>query len=375
MLLVFLGILILYLSVYNECENEFFYNLNDGGYLMRIVPKTYLESALRFDNPVDVSRTLQFIYWQCFAKRTGAAGMRDWLNQEFPNRFDRSASGVRVAGKRQPSQEEALYASLERLEAIESLSAALTSCGAGLVVGGSLSYGPFYCVRSGEDPSDVDVIVTIDADTRKQWELALHCIADALFPLFRCSDTRLLRERIGHFDNHLSSNAADILSQKLRVDGGNFEISIHFFSETFFDEVFGRGFLRRVTNNADCAVTVRDFRADAFASSCLRQRSFSGRPIYYLVTERQKVEGGAIIRLPAYLFRHRIFYPGIYSNVVSPGFHVWSDPRGNTRKAVDTFREAFMNRWLSEKRVNGETCLACASHVRYPLFRPLFEVC
>lgn len=73
-----------------------------------------------------------------------------------------------------PNFSESLLATLERFQVLEETEEVFLNIVDGIIVGGSLAYGPFYNVRAGEDKtvsSDIDMIMIIGDDflDEKAW--------------------------------------------------------------------------------------------------------------------------------------------------------------------------------------------------------------
>ena len=91
----------------------------------------------------------------------------------------------------------------------------------------------------------------------------------------------------------------------------------------------------------------------------------------YDVPEPERTKSGFINTLPGYVVREGTLYPGVYQNVVSPGFDVWYDREGDITKTVQNFDRLLHERLKSEQLRNPRAAFE-QSHLRHPLFSPHF---
>lgn len=85
----------------------------------------------------------------------------DWVDNSALPAYFSIPRGV-IFDKQQPLLWEAIYETVKRLRFIERFSAQLPEEVAGIICGGSMSYGRFYNIRGGKDPSDIDMFVIVD---------------------------------------------------------------------------------------------------------------------------------------------------------------------------------------------------------------------
>lgn len=285
---------------------------------------------------------------------------------KLPN-FLKTGKGAEL-GKRKPSFIESVNGTLERFYIIEKLKDILKDLADSVIVGGSMSYGPFFNIRKLLDEtgsSDVDLIVILDEDK----------LDDSLWDKLQKSDVvsdaekKIFFERIGTFQDLFRKGEADIFSQKFHAQDTDFDLSIHFFTPSVFDKMVGKDFEDDLSTNKDTVSLLRDYKANEFPYQVCAQQNFLGEQYEYKVPTQQRVDGGVIMELPAYIIQNQHFYPGIYQNLISPCFSVSYDRTGDTTKKVIKF-STVMEKRLKEE--HGEQPLAklLKSHIRHKIFSP-----
>lgn len=121
--------------------------------------------------------------------------------------------------------------------------------------------------------------------------------------------------------------------------------------------------------NQDKVLVLKDYRAKEFSHKVCAQQNYLGEQYKYEVPQQQSVDGGLVVELPAYIIHGQHFYPGIYQNLISPGFSVVYDKTGDTTERVRKFRDVMGER-LKEERLDQTDAQLLKSHIRYRIFSP-----
>lgn len=286
----------------------------------------------------------------------------------FPNFL--SVPQPTALDKRQPSFLECTEATLERYQVLEKIEQAFIPPIEGIIVGGSMSYGPFYNIRKNLDntgSSDIDVIMIMSSENFSIDENSL-----AASGLFYPEDITLFLERIPNFKKLYERGEAEIMSQKFRIINTDFDVSLHFFTKRSFAKMLGPTVEDNITEHPDEIFTIKDYKAKPFTHPICLQRGFDNSPHRYEVpTQTPTEDGGVITLLPNYATAGGKFYPGIYQNLVSPRFKVFADTTGETTAVTKNFKE-IMSRQLERERQKfaDEPKSLLQSHIRFAIFPP-----
>ena len=280
--------------------------------------------------------------------------------------FLKTQNGVSL-GKRKPSFVESVDATMERFYKIEDLKNLLRDLADGIIIGGSMSYGPFFNIRKALDETgsaDVDLIVILPEDKLdvSWWKKFQES------DLFDDTARRVFFDRMNVFGALLQGGEVDIFSQKFHVRNTDFDISIHFFPPRVFDSMVGKQFQNDLLSDQDTIVVLNDFKAKEFPHAVCAQQNFLGEQYAFDVPAQRSVDGGVITELPSYIIQNHHFYPGIYQNLISPCFSVCYD-RGGTMDRVTKFKSIMGKRAEQEKGACPEAQLL-KSHIRHKIFSP-----
>ncbi len=272
-----------------------------------------------------------------------------------------------IDSKRMPTFAESLTATLERFKTLEDVENAFEGIVDVIITGGSLSYGPFYNVRSSKyeikESSDIDLIMVINDKffdlENNEWKTLEKS------GVFSDDQLRLLKERLDCFRNN---HQADILSQKFSItkNGDSFDISIHFFTKYSFDQMSGTRFLQDTEYNPGNVTKVfRDYREKPFSYTHCVLNSTSDLPEFkFPITYSERVEGGYVVELPLYVFEEGNFYPGIYQNVILPRCNITFERGADFSENITNFKNRI-------KMLVKEGILQ--SHARRKIFGPMLE--
>ncbi len=296
----------------------------------------------------------------------------DDILQEF-NDIIKSAlevEGKIILGKRTPSFIESVDGTLERFSKLLELRDILQDSVEAIIVGGSLSYGPFFNIRKSLDKtgsSDIDMIIVLTEQDLQN----LHENFSQL-NIFEKKDIEEFLQRIEIFFKLQRNNQADLLSQKFPVKGCDFEISIHFFLPNIFEKMIGQQFEEDLDKGQDRIFVLHDYRIKPFSHKVCAQQNFLAQQFVYQVPEQKPVEQGFITELPGYIIHSQNLYPGIYQNLISPRFSVFYDREGNVQQQVEGFSKVLHREFKRLRQENSEAELL-KSHIRYKIFPPILK--
>jgi hypothetical protein len=268
--------------------------------------------------------------------------------------------------KKQPSVIESIQETLERFEMMEQLESVFEKPCKGIIVGGSLSYGPFYNVRAEKKDSgssDIDAIFVLDQNsTDDDWEDFLRC------PHFSEVDKqRFISRKNIFFESLLPNDEATILSQKFRLREKDYDISIHFFTDEALDDMLSND-IAKETDGDDRVVVLKDYKSKSLPHAVCSQTNFDGTPYDYIVPEQKSIDKGVITEIPAYIISNHKFHPGIYQNLVLPTFSVFHDRDGEITDKTLAFRENVETYIKNTYGEEGMEERMLKSHIRNKIF-------
>ncbi|MFA6918875.1 MAG: hypothetical protein WC244_02040 [Patescibacteria group bacterium] len=269
-------------------------------------------------------------------------------------------------GKRQPDMIESIQGTLDRFARMEQLEVIFEKPCKGIIVGGSLSYGPFYNIRTrhgDNESSDIDAIFVLDPDSiDKDWGRFMHC-SD-----FSESDKqKFIARKDIFFQSLLPNGEAAILSQKFPLKGADYEISTHFFTEETFDSMLNINIAEKIEGD-NRVVVFKDYKSKPFPYNVCAQTNFEGTSYNYTVPVQRKIDEGVITELPAYIINNHKFYPGIYQNLILPAFSVFYDRNGEITNKISIFKndiKTYIKNKYEEKDIEERIL---KSHIRNKIF-------
>ncbi len=272
--------------------------------------------------------------------------------------------GPVLCGKKQPSFIDSIAPTFERYEVMEFLSKKFSASKA-IIIGGSMSYGPFYSVRGNPDTgevSDIDGLVIID-DTFFDFEEKNNTDE-----IFSSEEIESFTKRLKIFKRLLSEGKADILSQRFSVKGKDFTVSLHFFPISIFTDITAGSIVRALSDGQDKEYLIKDFRTDPFTHPCLAQNSFIATRHESLVTG-YAINEGYISYMPGYTVSKGILFPGAYHTVIYPAFLIFYDKDGAVTQCVKKF-ESFLYEEVQKQRQKYPFASYNKGHNRYDIFAP-----
>lgn len=279
-----------------------------------------------------------------------------------------SRPGQVVCGKRQPSFIESIIPTLERFRVMECLPEVFGDGIDSIIVGGSMSYVPFFGIRENpknKDFSDIDTLIVINDDFFKKtsWK---KFMSDNFFPL---TEKQLFLSRIKIFQELHRDNIADVFSQRFSIIGKPFTISNHFVTRSVFERMVYSDLKESLHTKRDMQYTMRDFRIDPFRHPCHARHTFDGERFESQIDGRNVRSGGFVSDMPGYIISNEKLYPGVYQTVISPALLVFYDRTGETKKLVKKF-ENILYKEVRRIRKNSPSATYAKAHNRYDIFPP-----
>ena len=271
--------------------------------------------------------------------------------------------------KRQPSFFESIEGTLERFTYIEKLPEIFRKKVEGIIVGGSMSYGPFFNIRQNLDStgsSDIDAIFVVKGDffNNDEWELFDQS------DLFVESDKAMFHERRKKFSEFYLSDQVDVFSQRFDVPNHDFNMSTHFFTYDRFQNMCGGDFIDDLNATGNKVKTLRDYKAKRFEHATCNQLNFFGEVFPYTVPDQVQVSKGFVAEIPSYVIQDGKLYPGLYQNLISPEFLVFYDNTGAINEMVEIFRDSIGDRITRESHMHSQKGSLKRSHFRNQFFAP-----
>jgi hypothetical protein len=291
------------------------------------------------------------------------------LQNSFPGLCE---PGAVKLGKKQPSLLESIDATIRRIDFLCRYVRKLDYPYLSVISGGSMSYGRFYNVRDGEDPSDLDLIIVYDQDETDALDAKQIMPCEVGFSL---EDIKLLQERIGVFLEMHKNGHVDVLSQKADIEKEGFSVSIHLMSAATLENMLVVAPHIDLRNGKDTVKQVRDYKPAPFKHQDVLLHNFLGEPNMFNVNE-QKVRNGVLLdevvtQIPSHAIVDGLFIPGLYHNLISPRYEMMEAFSARECVAAATLFWNLMRRLEKVyRRTYGEKASALRSHIRYEIFNP-----
>jgi hypothetical protein len=276
--------------------------------------------------------------------------------------------GPVICGKRQPSFVESIVPTIERFQVMERLPEVFCEVVDSIIVGGSMSYIPFFGIRENKknkDFSDIDTLIVINKNFFKKssWNKFMR---DDLFPT---AEKKKFLNRIKIFQKLLHNNSAEVFSQRFSICGQSFTVSNHFVTPSVFRRMVYFDLKKSLQTKKDEHYIMRDFRTNIFTHPCHARHTFNGERLESVIDGYKIVPEGFISYMPGYIVSNGKFYPGVYQTVISPGFLVFYDRTGETKKLVNFFKKILYRETKSAQKKFPFASYARA-HNRYDIFPP-----
>ncbi|KKS41654.1 MAG: hypothetical protein UV61_C0006G0006 [Candidatus Gottesmanbacteria bacterium GW2011_GWB1_43_11] len=278
---------------------------------------------------------------------SGISEASNIMEEDFPEPLKKN--GHTLFGKLQPSLGEAIRETAKRLLFFEKLVKNLPPSVTGVILGGSISYGPFYNIRGEPDPSDLDIFFIV-AQEFFQEDHGQHLIGeDKGFCRSACDDFAL-RSRV--FQKLCAEGKADMISLKSSID--DYLASIKIFPKGTFIREFDTELGDIIFGDKDAVAIVRDYKQGPYSSTYLNmvfpRYNFLHEPCEFRLTEEYPQEGGAIVNLPATIISNGHLYTGQHHNHIIPNFNVEYDADGSITASIDHFKKHLKQRFEIERK-------------------------
>lgn len=276
--------------------------------------------------------------------------------------------GPIICGRRQPSFLASVIPTLERFQVMERLSGVFDSGIDAIIIGGSMSYIPFFGIRENaenKDFSDIDTLIIINDNffNKSFWKKFINC------DLFPVDEKEKFVSRIKIFQKLNRDSIVDIFSQRFSIIGKSFTVSNHFITKLVFKRMVCTDLKKSLQSRMDMQYIMRDFRVNAFRHPCHARHTFDGQRFESIIDGYELKQGGFISNMPGYIFSNGKFYPGVYHTVISPAFLVFYDRTGSATKLVKEFENIFYKEVKSTRKKSPWATYAKA-HNRYDVFPP-----
>lgn len=255
--------------------------------------------------------------------------------------------GDTIMGKEQPTLVEAVTETAKRLLFVDRLATNLPPSVMGIIVGGSLAYGPFYNLRGTPDASDLDVFYVVSQDFFVGDD-PKKAISEQRGFTPESSEDFARRARI--FPSLQAEDRASLLSVKSPVD--DYLASIKVIPVDTFVEEFDTGLKAVIEDGADVALGIKDYKQGPYFASVYNQFSFLHEPYYFHMDEEYPSEGGAITNLPCIIMVDGHMHTGQHHNHLIPRAQIEYDRDGSTTKAMKQFRKHIYGRLQHEREVS-----------------------
>lgn len=274
-----------------------------------------------------------------------------------------------LCGKKQPALIDSIDPTFDRFEVLEELPDIFGDAVDAIILGGSMSYVPFFGVRSdhtNNDFSDIDLIF-IQSDSffnKVSWDNFRN--AKTLYS----DDKEIFLKRVNEYKRLFSDGRADIISQRFKIKGRKYTISIHFFPKTFFKKLVNGELSKKLKTMDECNYPVRNYRVDAFYHPCQARLSFDGSRIESGIwPESFDVKYGHIVSTSGFTIKNKKLYPGPFLTVVLPALQVF---HAKSVFAIGCLKklEKLINEQVSLFSVEDKNTSYAKAHHRYYLFCP-----
>lgn len=265
-----------------------------------------------------------------------------------------------LPSKRQPSILESIDATIDRLEVVNEFENIFEDAASTMIYGGSMKYGPFFNVRHGNDPSDIDAIIV--AKKKNLGELNWLGVMEA--GLFENQDKVTFMARTALQSQMIKDGAIDIMSQRFEIKNSGYTMSTHIVPEDFLEDMYPH--VMNQADDLDRHKYVRDFKERPFERVHVSNYNMS-RGLHEIPVSSNPTLGGYVALNPAYSIISGRYIPGMYQNLVIP------DPKfafGENSDAGHHFRNfaAFVaEREELEREIDPESSLL-NTDPRKPIF-------
>jgi len=309
---------------------------------------------------------------------------RHFYFDERPRRFDFYKPDA--SGRIRPTPFESSVETCRRLRDLQAIRDACKQTGAGIILGGSMSYGKFLNVSGAESAkggSDIDLVVTVEEASQ------LLDVTEALSKVHGISVTDLetMNARIREYQK-LQQTLIDpcSFSQKVSIWRDQtdpwlskyairpaYKISLHCFTREGFDQLLvGDLTILSREGAKERTRVLNDYRQDIPNLRLDHQRSLAGTDLF-LKRPFVEVPDGYLTESRAFVIdTHGRYHPGMFQNLVLPQFELVSENASHSlRNQLDLFRWKIVERLRKERQARPYELLRLSlSHTRSSVFAP-----
>ncbi|MEK7092318.1 MAG: hypothetical protein AAB907_01700 [Patescibacteria group bacterium] len=272
-----------------------------------------------------------------------------------------------ILGRRQPSLGEAVEETVKRLKFLEKFSAGLPQEVVGEICGGSMSYGRFYNVRGGDNPSDIDIILVVDPSFFSFEEIPERIVDSSLG--FQSEEGSLFVQRCLNFQNLYAIGEAQMLSQKFSIEDYALSLKVIPLPNFLWEfKVVPEGL---VSQRANRAVSIMDYKPAPYSDKNSPRKSFFADTYVFHAKEKILPNGEAITEVPVAVFKDGVLYTGDHHNHLLPKFEVYADESGVVSRVVQNFEITLRKEFDTESAVshNGRRADLVNSMDRLPFLQ------
>lgn len=270
--------------------------------------------------------------------------IENWVeHSSLPEYFyrDRGVNG----DKELPPLQEAIGETVKRLRFLEAFTSHMPKEVTGVICGGSMSYGRFYNIRGGEDPSDIDLFVIVDNAFFSSQEAQRALIDEANG--FAPSQTDEFVKRCRRFNDLYQSEVAQYMYHKIPL--GNVLVSFKVISSEQFRWEFFDTIEELISDKNDRVVYIRGYSHGPGSNILSRWRNFSGQVITVPNKEEIIDNGEAIYSIPACIYHDGHLYTGDHHNHMFPLFSILYDRDGSIDRVVNEYKRLLLEEVAMER--------------------------
>ena len=269
---------------------------------------------------------------------------------------------IGIADRPQPSLRESFDATLKRFELIENVEKLIKKDVRGMIIGGSMSYGPFFNVRERYTPSDIGLIIVVDdrflADRRS--------ILNAQLIMSESDHFDLMNRREKFYDLY-QNDLADIFSQRFWSKNKDFIVNMHFFPHEAFKRTYVTELENALQTEDDYIGTLRSYRTFDLKHETKAFNALDGSG-FSLVPRKKEIDMEWIINTPTFAMNSRKLHLAFYYRLIFPGFSCFYD-NFDIGSDMTRFHSLLNSRMRQEGKGLFRSTLS-GVHPRTPIFSP-----
>ncbi len=201
----------------------------------------------------------------------------------------------------------------------------------GMILGGSMSYGPFYNVRHYDNDSlssDIDLIVIT---TDNSYSVNFDCLSG----IIKDSSIKSFKNRKELCAEGKSFVSIDTFSHRFIMKEGGFYVSIHFITKEKFKQICS------LSTEKQGHLYLLDYKEDPYRKDRTVEFSVCGTEVM-CETPSRKVDGGFIAKIPWYGVVNGEIVPGLFLNNISPRFNVIEGSSYLVKKNVQILNDSLV---------------------------------